>query len=104
MPLVSNRFFMQEGAIYTDQASNVMRLEHIHSAFCEYVVIRSASETQSGVVRGFVKKNRFFDVFVLLALCETEWRVRRDFPGRKLLPGKQASAMPQDAFATKAAA
>lgn len=63
---MSHTFLIKEGALYRDKASNILRLEHIDRHLCEYSIVHCRTQSQSGVVRGFVKKALFRVLFAPL--------------------------------------
>lgn len=64
---------LREGAIYKDRARSVVRLERADADSCEYRVIRHPDSNECGKILLVEKKEFFWNAFVLLADCESDW-------------------------------
>lgn len=71
---------LREGAIYQNRARNIVRLEKVHATCCEYRIVRVVTPNQSKQVRRVEAKELFWNAFVLLADCESDWLSGKDQP------------------------
>jgi hypothetical protein len=80
MALTSNqsyepRMHLREGAIYSDNSNNIIRLLSLHADYCVYVYVALGNQRSEmhGSVTGLTRRNLFEASFIFVAECVEEW-------------------------------
>ena len=69
------RMHLREGAIYSDNSNNIIRLLSIHADYCVYVYVALGNQRSEmpGSVTGLTRRNLFEASFIFVAECVEEW-------------------------------